>query len=188
MSTAACSPFRICARPTLPPDAVTLEMQPARADCRYVAVDDEALRDLRGLEMAGPRRRPSTAPRANEAVKDMNAAIAAIPAYVAAEREQAAPVGPEREPQPGRGDGFASWASPASLALLEESHADLAARIRAAAQVLERYAVDPTVVEHAEACRCARAPAAGRRAMARRPPGSGAASTIARRPADRSRV
>ena len=134
----------------LPADAVTLDMQPARSDCRYVAVDDEALRDLRELEMARSAETALDGATANEAVKDMDAAIAAIPAYVAAERDRLRRSTAERERSQGVGDRFASWASPASLALLEESHADLAARIRAAAKVLERYAVDAIAVEHAE--------------------------------------
>jgi len=145
----------------IPLDAVTLEIQPARADCRYVTVDDEALRDLRGLEMSRSAETALDGASANEAVKDMNAAIAAIPAFVAAEREKQRRAAPEAGHSQGRSDGFASWSSPASLALLGESHADLAARIRAAAQVLARYAVDPTVVEHAEAGSGAQALAAG---------------------------
>ena len=135
----------------LPSEATTLDVQPARTDCRYVCVDDDALRDLRELEMARAAELALDGASAHEAVKDMNAAIAAIPSYVAAERERLRRSSPEPEGRQGRGDRFFSWASPASLALLEESHADLAARIRAAAQVLGRYSLDPTAIEHAEA-------------------------------------
>ncbi len=70
----------------------------------------------------------------------MNAAVAAIPSFIVAERDRLRRSG---------GDPalFATWSSRGSLALLEESHADLAARIVAAAATLRRYSLDPIAVE-----------------------------------------
>jgi hypothetical protein len=131
----------------LPSTATLLDIQPARADCRYMQVDDDGLRALRELEMSRAAQKALDGATAADAVRDMNVAINAIPIYVVAERERL------RRDQPRGRDGedlFASWASPASLALLEESHADLAARIAAAANVLDRYSLDPTQIEQAE--------------------------------------
>jgi hypothetical protein len=122
----------------LPPDAVTLDIRPARGDCRYVAVDDETLRHLRGLELARAAEAALDGASAQDAAREMKAAIAAIPAYLATERSTSGQADP------------AAWTSGPALALLEETHADLAARIRAAARVLERYAADPTRLDEAE--------------------------------------
>lgn len=127
----------------IPPEAVTLEVQPARADCRYVAVDDEALRLLRRRELARSAEIALDGASASDATREMNAAIAAIPAYVGAERERLRLT----ERDPAVAETLASWASPAALALLEESHADLAARIRAAARVIERHALAQTRID-----------------------------------------
>jgi hypothetical protein len=133
----------------LPAATAMLDIQPARADCSYVSVDDDVLRHLREVEMERSAAVALEGASAHLAVKEMDAAIAAIPAYLAAERlrrrhsELDQPVGALL-------DRYADWASPGSLDLLEESHADLAARIRAAARVLERYSTAPTDVESAE--------------------------------------
>src|SRR5262245_49727997 len=84
----------------VPGDAVTLDVQPARKDCRYVAVDDAGLRLLRERELAHFAETALDGASANEAVKDMNAAIAAIPAFIVAERERLRLAGPP----PNRGD------------------------------------------------------------------------------------
>jgi hypothetical protein len=122
----------------VPANAVTLEVQPARTDCRYVAVDDEALRLLRQRELTRAAEIALDGASVSDATRDMNAAIAAIPGYVTAERERLRQAGAD----PAAAEALSSWASPASLALLEESHADIAARIRAAARVIERHSTD----------------------------------------------
>ena len=124
----------------LPPDARLLDVQPARADCRYLDVDDETLRHLRELEMSRAAQSALEGRSADEAVKEMNAAVAAIPSFVVAERDRLRRTG-------GDPSLFATWASKGSLALLEESHADLAARIVAAASTLRRYSLDPIAIE-----------------------------------------
>lgn len=132
----------------LPADVSLLEVQPARADCRYLSIDDTTLRALRETEMRRAAEQALDGASANDAVRDMKAAVAGIPTYLVAERErlqQAASAGFGQE-----SEAYASWASPASLALLEESHADIAARIKAAAAVLARYALDPTAIETAD--------------------------------------
>lgn len=124
-----------------------LPIQPARADCRYIAVDDDGLRTLRELEMSRAASTALDGASAADAVHDMKAAIEAIPGYIVAERERlkSAASGAGHVCSP-----FESWSSPACLALLDESHADLAARISAAAQALERYSLSPTGVEKAD--------------------------------------
>jgi hypothetical protein len=119
----------------VPPEAVTLEVQPARTDCRYVCVDDEALRMLRRNELTRAAEVALDGASAGDAEREMNAAIAAIPGYVSAERERLL----QADAEPAVTEAMACWASPGSLALLEESHADIAARIRAAARVIERH-------------------------------------------------
>jgi hypothetical protein len=129
--------------PDLPPDVVTLDVQPARADCRYVCVDDEGLRLLRALELARAAEIALDGASPQEAARDMQAAIAAIPAFVVAERERLSAARANGE------DPFGAWSSPEALALLAESHADLAARIRAASQVLAQHP-SPTAPPEAE--------------------------------------
>jgi hypothetical protein len=117
----------------LPPEAATLEVRPARSDCRYVEVDDEVLRQLRGLEMTRAAELALDGASPQDAARELNAAIAAIPAFLLAERDKL------RDATPG---AYEAWSTAASLALLEESHADLAARIRAASHALDAHALD----------------------------------------------
>jgi hypothetical protein len=124
----------------LPSDARLLDVQPARSDCRYFNVDDETLRHLRELEMSRAAQSALEGRTADEAVKEMNSAVAAIPSFVVAERDRLRRSG-------GDPASFATWSSRGSLALLEDSHADLAARIVAAAATLRRYSLDPIAVE-----------------------------------------
>jgi hypothetical protein len=132
----------------LPSDVTILDVQPARSDCRYVMVGDTVLRSLREIELGRSADRALDGASAHEAIRDMKAAVAAIPATLNAQRAQLRLAAHERSG--GSDESYASWTTAASLALLEESHADLAARIRAASKVLERYAVDPTRVETAD--------------------------------------
>lgn len=120
-------------------DLALLDVQPARSDCRYIEVDDDTLRHLRELEMSRSAQSALEGHTAEDAVKEMNAAVSAIPAYVAAERDRL-----RRGPD---GAQFSSWASKGSLMLLEDSHADLAARILAAASTLRRYSLEPIAIE-----------------------------------------
>ena len=176
------------------PASARSDMPARRGDARDAARPCRlSLCHRRRRGVAGPAR-PGNGPvrgdgarrrhRANEAVKDMNAAIAAIPAFVAAEREKQRRAAPEAGHSQGAVTASHPGRRPRRSRCSSESHADLAARIRAAAQVLARYAVDPTV---RRACRgrIGRSGAGRRsRAMARRPPGFGDASTIGRRPID----
>jgi hypothetical protein len=131
----------------IPAHVELLDIQPARADCRYLTVDDETLRHLRELEMRRAAEAALDGASAHQAIRDLKAAIAAIPPTVVAERDR---MRRARETVPEAADPFAEWSSPASLALLQESHADIAARIHAAATVLARYAADPTGPEPEE--------------------------------------
>jgi hypothetical protein len=126
----------------LPAEAATLPVRPARSDCRYVEVDDEVLRELRGLELTRAAELALAGAGLPEATRELNAATAAIPAFLLAERDKLRESAPE---------AYESWSSPGSLALLEESHADLAARIRAAAHVLASLALDQSARDEAKA-------------------------------------
>jgi hypothetical protein len=133
----------------LPADVALLDIQPARADCRYLTIDDATLRSLRETELRRAAAQALDGASAHDALRDMKAAVAAIPAYLAAERDRLQKAASEGFGE--ESEAYASWSSPASLALLQETHADIAARIKAAAVVLARYSVDPTSVETADA-------------------------------------
>lgn len=119
----------------VPAEGPQAPVRPQRAGCRYAQVDDDGLRRLRELDLARAASEVLQGRTREEAERDLAAAVAAIPEAVAAERRRASRLRVEA----GRPDGpdpYSSWGTPASLALLRESHADLAARIDAATRAL----------------------------------------------------